>query len=38
MNRGRLFAGLLGALVIAIAVASISAGLAGCSEGRFPAK
>lgn len=34
MNRRLLSAGLLGA--IAIAVASISAGLAGCSEGRFP--
>ena len=36
MNRGRLFAGLIGALVTSIAVASTCAGLAGCSEGRFP--
>jgi len=36
MNRRLLFAGLLGALVTTSAVASMSAGLAGCSEGRFP--
>jgi hypothetical protein len=36
MNRGFFFAGLLGALATSLATASLSAGLAGCSEGRFP--